>query len=100
MARYVCTWRVKIGDRPPSRETVTVLLGERLHNAHRGFNSLPGVPDVWVEEFEVDAPDIAAAREVAEKFGSAIRAALAHYDGGGLTVGDLDEVRPATTVET
>lgn len=74
---------------------MTSLLGERIGMAYHGFNSLPGVPGVWVAEFEVDTPDVAAAREAAQKVGPAIRAALARHEGAGLTVGALDEVRLA-----
>lgn len=95
MARFVCGWKVRLGERPPGRETVTELAGHRLGMAYHGFNNLPGEPDMMLVEYEVDAPNIDAAKVAAAAFGPAIRAALARYDGAGLTVLDLYEVRPA-----
>jgi hypothetical protein len=80
-----------------AREAVTLLLAEHLGLAHHGFNSLPGEPDVWLAQFEVDAASDQAARVAAQQFGPRIRAALARYEGAGLTVGELYEVRPAAT---
>ncbi len=99
MSRFVCKWRVQVDDRPPSRETVTLLLAERIGSAWHGFNSLPGAADAWAAEFEVEAHDLAAAREAAEQYGPTIRVALARYDGAGLRVGELEEVRPAATAD-
>lgn len=98
VARYVCGWRLRIGVRPPSAETVTLLLAERSGMAHHGFNSFPGEPGVMLAQFEVEAPTLDAARQAAQNVGPAIRGALARYDGAGLIVEDLYEVRPAATL--
>ncbi len=93
MDDYLCSWRIRIGDRPPRREYLTVLLAERLGVRHHGFNGLPGEAGVWVEDFEVEAESETAAKAAAEVVGQEIRTALARYDGVGLSVEGLQEVR-------